>query len=967
MANCSPTDKQLFTDIFQFLITNEKANTVSVSSHVLSKYNCDEDEDEESFNQVYSKISQLMKSQFRVDMFSRVVETSMKRAITSTFGDPCNITKEELVRIIMKVFSKQNNKDDVVTFINENINFQSEVAEEDNDEKDWSEIEEMVNKAIRKNSPTLLNNITLKVLKEYMIEKLQLPISLAKNYQKSELFDILRGNYISDEPSPPASPRMQQKSVQQSRLPGNDVRSYETCVQRGLYTKDQLAEYITKVLKKRLPRSLSSMTKQGLCNFIQDNIDKEDLGKADEQEEEPIRRVSPKRRSVTPPRRVIVEEPSSLDEIEDLDEEIEDLDEEEKVKSCGRYNDYNNENEFFTCEDNEFCDIDEEKCKDNSAIKTDSSVKRRVQNKTLKKRSLESSSGKKGIFLGSKDKLDELKEKFSDVQKRGSRSEQEKREKERQKELERKMREEDLRETEEREREERRQEEERERKEQKKREKEMEKQREKDRKQLEKQRAEEEAREKKEKEEREKELEQKRIREEKKKEKERQARELEQMQDAFERIRDAITTGALLFETDFSDAFEKISEISDFEDISESLWQKILNKKSYKKELSQELQASIESIEEIRKEQERAREKASAEISKTVFKNLKSLVKSREVNIYTNSVKKLRKIINEKLDLNLSKDEFNKIIKPLKEELSELQDTVNEEIEAEQERKEKQRKREKKKEVEEEEEPEVEVEEEEEEKEEPVKKGLSSLFSKSKKIEQSGNIAALAEQLRKIAKDKEDSEEEKRRQKEREEREEREQKEREEREQKEREEREEREREERKKKEQVEKPIKKGLSSLFSKSKKNDQSGNIAALAEQLRKIAQSEGEEKKEEEREKPVEEKREEKQPEKVTVKKPLRPSDIQKKLLASGIKPLPKPVESKKAESIVEQPRTLEEEEFEIDLQSDFQASINFEEVKNKLKNIILDPSSTKILGGKSFLNIPQKISYCVGIVA
>jgi hypothetical protein len=915
MANCSPTDKQLFTDIFQFLITNEKANTVSVSSHVLSKYNCDEDEDEESFNQVYSKISQLMKSQFRADIFSRVVETSLKRAITSTFGDPCNITKEELVRIIMKVFSKQNNKDDVVTFINENINFQSEVAEEDNDEKDWSEIEEMVNKAIRKNSPTLLNNITLKVLKEYMIEKLKLPISLAKNYQKSELFDILRGNYISDEPSPPASPRMQQKSVQQSRLPGNDVRSYETCVQRGLYTKDQLAEYITKVLKKRLPRSLSSMTKQGLCNFIQDNIDKEDLGKADEQEEEPIRRVSPKRRSVTPPRRVIVEEPSSLEEIEDLDEEIEDLDEEEKVKSCGRYNDYNNENEFFTCEDNEFCDIDEEKCKDNSEIKTDSSVKRRVQNKTLKKRSLESSTGKKGIFLGSKDKLDELKEKFSDVQKRGSRAEQE-----------------------------RRQEEERERElEQKKREKEMEKERELEQKKREKEM------------EKERELEQKRVREEKKKAKERQARELEQIQDAFERIKDAINAGALLFETDFSDAFEKISEISDFEDISESLWKKIMDKKSYKKELLQEVQTSLKNIEKMKKDAK----KTSAEISKTVFKNLKSLVKSREVNIYTNAVKELRKIINKKLDLNLSKDEFNKIIKPLKEELTELQDIVNEEIEAEQEN---QRRREKKKQKEvveekEEEKEEEEEEPEEEEKEEPVKKGLSSLFSKSKKIDQSGNIAALAEQLRKIAKDKEETEEEDRKQKEREREEEK-------RRQKEREERE---REERKKKEQDEKPVKKGLSSLFSKGKKTDQSGNIAALAEQLRKIAQSEGEEKKEEEREKPVEEKREEKQPEKATVKKPFRPSDIQKKLLAAGIKPLPKPVKSKKSESIVEQPRTLEEEEFEIDLQSDFQASINFEEVKNKLKNIILDPSSTKILGGKSFLNIPQKISYCVGIVA
>ena len=420
MANCSPTDKQLFNDIFQFLITNDKANTISVSSNILSKYNCDEDDDEEKFNQVYSKVSQLMKSQFRSESFNRIVETSLKRAISSTFGDPVKITKEELLSVIMKVFFKQNDKDDVINFINENINVDPENIEDVNeDEKDWSEIEEMVNKAIRKNSLVLLNNITLKALKEYMVEKLVLNISLAKNYQKSELFDILRANYLSsDSPSPP-SPRSQQRSVQQqSRLPKNDVKSYETCIQRGLYTKDQLSEYITKVLKKRLPRSLSSMTKQSLCNFIQDNI-----GEEEEEEEIPMRRepiVSKRQRSISP--KPIIQ---SIDEIEDLDEdEIEDLDD-IKVKSCGQYNKYNEEKDFFSCVDDEFCDIDEEKCKVNSAVSTDSSIRKRIQNKTLKKRAIESSTGKKAVFLGSKEKLDELKENFDNIQNKGKSKERE--------------------------------------------------------------------------------------------------------------------------------------------------------------------------------------------------------------------------------------------------------------------------------------------------------------------------------------------------------------------------------------------------------------------------------------------------------------------------------------------------------------------------------------------------------------
>jgi hypothetical protein len=141
-------------------------------------------------------------------------------------------------------------------------------------------------------------------------------------------------------------------------------------------------------------------------------------------------------------------------------------------------------------------------------------------------------------------------------------------------------------------------------------------------------------------------------------------------------------------------------------------------------------------------------------------------------------------------------------------------------------------------------------------------------------------------------------------------------------------------------------------------------------LAEQLKRIAQDEKDEKEEKvekEKEQKVEEvERPVEQKDKTKIRL-MKPSDMQKKLMEAGFKPLPKPVEAKTQETVVEQPRTLEDEEFEIDLQSDFQASINFEEVKNKLKNIILDPSSTKILGGKSFLNIPQKISYCVGIVS
>ena len=82
---------------------------------------------------------------------------------------------------------------------------------------------------------------------------------------------------------------------------------------------------------------------------------------------------------------------------------------------------------------------------------------------------------------------------------------------------------------------------------------------------------------------------------------------------------------------------------------------------------------------------------------------------------------------------------------------------------------------------------------------------------------------------------------------------------------------------------------------------------------------------------------------------------------------VRPLKSKVQPEKKVDIgkTDEEKEEEKEEFQIDLDSDFQATINFEEVKNKLKNIILDPASTRILGGQSFFNIPQKISYCVGV--
>lgn len=58
------------------------------------------------------------------------------------------------------------------------------------------------------------------------------------------------------------------------------------------------------------------------------------------------------------------------------------------------------------------------------------------------------------------------------------------------------------------------------------------------------------------------------------------------------------------------------------------------------------------------------------------------------------------------------------------------------------------------------------------------------------------------------------------------------------------------------------------------------------------------------------------------------------------------------------IIDQPQPSEIEEV---------PEVDFSEVRQRLKNIMLDPSVSRVLGGQDFLSIPKKISYCVGLSA
>lgn len=75
----------------------------------------------------------------------------------------------------------------------------------------------------------------------------------------------------------------------------------------------------------------------------------------------------------------------------------------------------------------------------------------------------------------------------------------------------------------------------------------------------------------------------------------------------------------------------------------------------------------------------------------------------------------------------------------------------------------------------------------------------------------------------------------------------------------------------------------------------------------------------------------------------------------------------IKGKEEEIKEEEEEEVKEEEVEEPIQADIEEvpEVDFSEVRQRLKNIMLDPSVSRVLGGQDFLSIPKKISYCVGL--
>ena len=87
---------------------------------------------------------------------------------------------------------------------------------------------------------------------------------------------------------------------------------------------------------------------------------------------------------------------------------------------------------------------------------------------------------------------------------------------------------------------------------------------------------------------------------------------------------------------------------------------------------------------------------------------------------------------------------------------------------------------------------------------------------------------------------------------------------------------------------------------------------------------------------------------------------------KLIPRRTKPI---VEEKPEEIIEEKEEEIIEEKPEEELMPEVEdvPEVDFNEVKQRLRNIMLDPAVSRVLGGQDFLSIPKKISYCVGLSA
>ena len=357
--NCKPDENDLYCQMFQVLASlsgQSKPSFRAVMIKLQSKFNCPDEEDNEEYEKFEKQANKIFQQYFKHTEL--LLPRKLKSCIYATYKKPISKSKLEITTILNKVFFNIENKTEIDDFV-EGLEFampsiargvipplnipppeeEKYRPEQDQDiDEDQRYYFDIIEKAVDEDDFKYIKAVPTVEIKDYIKKVLQLPLG-AKNYEKEKLFEIIKNKRL------PGSPRSRSPSPRRALEADSSVEDEIICNSRS-FNKEQLAEYLEKVLGVRLTKKYTSYLKTTLCKMIQDAVR--------ERRQERVERVERKQREPSPRR---------VERVERKIEEPEELEETERAtKPCGEFERYNEEEQFYACEQDEFCDVDKKKC-----------------------------------------------------------------------------------------------------------------------------------------------------------------------------------------------------------------------------------------------------------------------------------------------------------------------------------------------------------------------------------------------------------------------------------------------------------------------------------------------------------------------------------------------------------------------------------------------------------------------------
>jgi len=418
MSDCNISTKDLYYHLFLYL----KDGKVPFSQ-ILTHLKCNKPDTD--YKEFVQRAKGMYENEFGADSIDLISSDLAAYAVNKLYGKK-TIEKSDLVDDFSNAFYNIDDAKEISEFIIKVMNIvktkykltlSSDELEiiEDNLENEYPDDRFLA--------------LGIKIYKSYLQNKgYELPTKhMTKGEWHSYIKRALSGKTRSRSrsPSPARSPR---PSVKEEKPSKNRILDFDTCKSRE-FTKDKLLEYITlkgwKISKNK--------NKSQLCQFIQDQTNKEKGRKEEDEEEEQDKKEDKKKKQKKKAR-----------EVEEL--ELDQEEKEEKITPCGDYKNYNNEDEFYACDENEFCDANKKVCMDEDEV-----VDEEYRKITLKK------DDKKYVFLGKKETLLGINKKYKSILSESSEEEKERKreeeeERQREEEKERKREEEERQREEEKER-----------------------------------------------------------------------------------------------------------------------------------------------------------------------------------------------------------------------------------------------------------------------------------------------------------------------------------------------------------------------------------------------------------------------------------------------------------------------------------------------------------------------------------